>query len=211
MPGTPLRLALGCCALVAAACLTACAQKEAPHEPIGPAIEPAPPVAAKAPPKPSHGGRLGSVVNGNMWSLALDDLKTGLEQTAMSGVTVTRTDDNQLQVVMPSDLGFSSYSTTLGAGLKPLLDRVAKGLWSNNDVQITIIGHTDNTISDAQAVTLSLGRARALRDYLMDNGIKAPFFQATGKGGREPVASNDAASERTRNRRIEIWFRDAAR
>lgn len=211
MPGTPLRLALRCCALAVAVGLAACAQDGKQQEPIAPPIEPATPVAVKAPPRPSHGGRLGSVVKGNMWSLALEDLKASLQQAAISGVTVACTDDNQLHVVIPSDLGFSSYSTMLGGEPRPLLDRVAKGLWSNNDVHITIIGHTDNTVSDPQAVTLSLGRARAVRDYLVGNGITAPFFQAIGRGGREPVASNDAASERTQNRRIEIWFREAAR
>ena len=213
MPGTPtpLRLALRCCALVVAVGLVACAQKGKQHDAIGPATEPTKPVAAKASPRPSHGGRLGSVVKGNVWSLALEDLKASLEQAAISGVTVARTEDNQLQVVMPSDLGFAPHSTTLGGGPKPLLDRVATGLWSNNDVQITIVGHTDNVDSDPQGVTLSLGRARAVRDYLTGKGITTPFFQAIGRGAREPLTSNDAASGRTRNRRIEVWFREAAK
>lgn len=211
MLGTPLRLAFRCCALVAAVGLAACAQKGTHRGPIVPPAESPKPVTASATSQPSHGGRLGSVVKGNVWSLALEDLKASLEQAASSGVTVARTEDNQLKVVIPSDLGFSPHSTTLGAGYKPLLDRVATGLWSNNDVQITIVGHTDNVDSDPQGVTLSLGRARAVRDYLTGKGITTPFFQAIGRGAREPLASNDAASGRTRNRRIELWFREAAK
>jgi outer membrane protein OmpA-like peptidoglycan-associated protein len=211
MIGTHSRFALKCGTLAVVVGLVACAQKTMPRGPIAPTTEATKSTTAPAPAPPSRAGRLGSVVNGNVWSLALEDLKLSLEQAAGSGVTVVRTDDNQLKAVMPSDLGFSPHSTALGAGLKPLLDRVASGLWSNNDVQITIIGHTDNVDSDPQGVTLSLGRARAMRDYLVGKGLTTPFFQAIGRGAREPVASNDAVSGRTRNRRIEIWFREAAK
>ena len=210
MPALSLRFTTICRLLVVAAAMSGCAQKEV-RGPVQPPVDKVRPVPVPSPaPKPPS-GKLGVVVNGNVWSLALDDLKPRLEQAATSGITVKRTDNNQIVAVIPSDLGFTPHSVTLGGAPKPFLDSLANGVWSNNDIQITLIGHTDNADSDPQAITLSLGRARAMRDYLLSKGVTTPFLQAIGRGGREPSVSNDSAAGRTKNRRIEIWIREAAR
>jgi outer membrane protein OmpA-like peptidoglycan-associated protein len=70
---------------------------------------------------------------------------------------------------------------------------------------VTIIGHTDNTGSDAINDPLSVNRAAQTRNYLVDRGVAANRFSIDGRGSREPLVSNDSAANRARNRRVEIY------
>ena len=71
-----------------------------------------------------------------------------------------------------------------------------------------VVGHTDNTGSDAINEPLSLRRAESVRGYLEDRGIKADRIEVAGRGSREPVVANDSAEDRARNRRVEIFLRE---
>ena len=172
--------------------------------PVGPTITPPPP----KPPAPL--GRIGSVVNGHVWSLAMDDLKPRLDEAATGyGISVSRTSDNQIKVVMPIDLGFVPHNAALGEGPRPFLDSMATALWSNNEIQITITGHSDSSEPEARSVPLSLARARSVRDYLASRGVGTPLLQVSGRGAREPIAANETAAGRARNRRLEILLSEA--
>jgi outer membrane protein OmpA-like peptidoglycan-associated protein len=197
------------CVAALAAGLAGCAHID--PMPTGP-VQPVPGSTRPAAPPPAAPVRINTVVNGNLWSPAMEDRRTALERvTAGQGVEVIRTDDNRLRLVIPSDLAFAPHSATAGAALRPLLDTLASSLGSSVEVQVAITAHTDGTGSDPQNNTLSLARARAVRDYLVETkGVATPFIQAIGRGARDPVASNDTAAGRTRNRRMEIVMREAA-
>jgi outer membrane protein OmpA-like peptidoglycan-associated protein len=51
---------------------------------------------------------------------------------------------------------------------------------------------------------LSLTRAEAVRDYLVQQGLPAESFSAEGLGDADPVASNNTSEGRAQNRRVEI-------
>ena len=51
---------------------------------------------------------------------------------------------------------------------------------------------------------LSEARATSVRALLQRDGVPAERLQARGKGEAEPVAPNDSAANRARNRRVEI-------
>jgi outer membrane protein OmpA-like peptidoglycan-associated protein len=70
---------------------------------------------------------------------------------------------------------------------------------------VTIVGHTDNTGSDAVNNPLSVERAARTRDYLISHGVSPNRMNVEGRGEHEPIASNDTASGRARNRRVEIY------
>ena len=187
--------------MILAIALAGCAQ--VPKPPSGPPVRPT--IVPPPPRPPAPLGKIGSVINGHVWSLAMDDLKPRLDEAATGyGISVSRTSDNQIKVLIPNDLGFVPRNATLGEGPRPFLDSMAGVLWNNTEIQATIIGHADNSEPDTQSVTLSLARARSVRDYLASKGVGTPFLQATGRGAREPVATNETAAGRTRNRRIEI-------
>tara|TARA_Y100000389_G_scaffold113651_1_gene110764 strand:- start:4789 stop:5250 length:462 start_codon:yes stop_codon:yes gene_type:complete len=68
---------------------------------------------------------------------------------------------------------------------------------------LEIIGHTDSVGSESSNLQLSTNRANAVKDYLVDNGVTSRI-KAIGKGEKNPIASNDTAEGRARNRRVEF-------
>ena len=65
-------------------------------------------------------------------------------------------------------------------------------------------GHTDNIGSDEFNQVLSEKRAAWVRDYLVQQGISISAVAVRGLGKTQPVASNDTAAGRQRNRRVEL-------
>ncbi|EHY7589203.1 OmpA family protein, partial [Escherichia coli] len=81
-----------------------------------------------------------------------------------------------------------------------LVDIKAKTGWL-----IVVSGHTDNTGDPQRNQALSLKRAEAVRDWMRDTGdIPQSCFAVQGYGESRPVAPNDTAEGRARNRRVEI-------
>lgn len=77
---------------------------------------------------------------------------------------------------------------------------------------LEIQGHTDNKGGDDYNQKLSEARANAVKKYLVDKGVKAERVIAKGFGLSKPIASNDTAEGREKNRRVEFIIRkpDAA-
>ena len=67
-----------------------------------------------------------------------------------------------------------------------------------------VIGHTDNVGLRTSNQNLSQARAEAVRNYLAGKGVPADNLVASGQGPDRPIASNDTAEGRARNRRIEF-------
>lgn len=76
----------------------------------------------------------------------------------------------------------------------------------DQNLKMTIIGHTDNTGSDEINQELSVDRAQHVVDFFVSNGIDPERLVADGKGSSEPIATNDTAEGRARNRRVEFLF-----
>jgi len=71
-------------------------------------------------------------------------------------------------------------------------------------------GHTDSTGADELNSRLSDARASAVRDYVVGAGVRGDRVIGTrGFGKSNPVASNDTADGRQRDRRVEIVINDA--
>ncbi len=154
------------------------------------------------------GGALGAI-GGNIWSQRMEEKRRAMEQaTQGTGVEVSRTQDNQLKVQVPSDISFAVGSAALEPRLRPVLEAFAHGLDQDRNAQVRIVGHTDATGNDAINDPLSQHRADSVRLFLIDRGVRGERIQATGRGSREPVASNATAEDRARNRRVEIFLRE---
>jgi OOP family OmpA-OmpF porin len=65
-------------------------------------------------------------------------------------------------------------------------------------------GHTDSTASAEYNQTLSEARAKAVRDYLIRQGVPPDRIRAKGFGESQPAVSNDTAEGRAQNRRVEL-------
>jgi len=71
-----------------------------------------------------------------------------------------------------------------------------------------IVGHTDEPGFEKDNLNLSIQRAFAVRNELIAEGIKAHRLEPIGKGEMRPIASNETADGRKKNRRVEIVFPD---
>lgn len=156
------------------------------------------------------GGLLGAA-GGYVWSKHMQDKKMAMERATMgSGVQVSQTPDNQLKLNIPSDVSFDTGRADIKPNMRPILDQFASGLSSQPNTEIRIIGHTDNTGSDAVNDPLSVQRASAARQYLAARGVDPNRIVIAGRGEREPVADNSTEAGRAQNRRVEIFLGEKA-
>ena len=83
--------------------------------------------------------------------------------------------------------------------------RNVKDYAEQNDLRLTIIGHTDSKGSDAYNMALGMRRAVAVRDKLIEFGLDpSRILSVESRGESEPIAPNDTAEGRFENRRIEF-------
>ena len=151
------------------------------------------------------GGAVGAG-GGYIWSKKMQDQKVAMEQaTRGTGVAVSQTQDNRLKLDIPSDVSFDVGRAAIKSNFAPILSQFATSLNQNPVSTVTIIGHTDNTGSDAINNPLSIDRAEAARDYLVSRGVARTRIATDGRGSREPVADNNSPAGRDKNRRVEIY------
>ena len=107
-------------------------------------------------------------------------------------------------IVNMSDVLFDTGSFTLKPGAREKLAKVSGILLAHPGLIMQIEGHTDSVGGDAFNVHLSEQRANSVRDFLGEQGVSLSSVTAQGFGKAEPVATNDTAEGRQRNRRVEI-------
>ena len=153
-------------------------------------------------------GALGTYI----WSQNMERQKREMEQaTQGTGIAVTQTADNQLKLNIPSDISFAVGRSDIQPNFAPVLDQFAAGLRNNPNTNVRIVGHTDSTGSDAINNPLSMDRAASTRNYLTARGVDGRRIVIEGMGERYPIATNDTAEGRARNRRVEIFVGERPR
>jgi len=107
-------------------------------------------------------------------------------------------------IVSMSDVLFDTGKFTLKPGAREKLAKVAGILIAYPGLIIEVDGYTDNVGGDEMNQKLSENRSSSVRDYLVEQGVGATSVSAKGFGNTLPVASNDNASGRQMNRRVEL-------
>ncbi len=142
-------------------------------------------------------------------------------------------DEDGCQDSVPSDLLevlgtiegllYATGATEVPAGAAAGLDAITAVMNKYPSVRVIVNGHTDDreveledipdeTVEDLQVrladalVALSVRRAEAVRQALIDRGIAGTRVLVAGKGDAEAVSENDTARHRMRNRRAEVKF-----
>ena len=83
--------------------------------------------------------------------------------------------------------------------------RNLKDYLEQEDMRVSIIGHTDSKGSDAYNMALGMRRANAVKDKLLEFGLDpARILSVESRGESEPIAPNDTDQGRFENRRIEF-------
>jgi outer membrane protein OmpA-like peptidoglycan-associated protein len=107
-------------------------------------------------------------------------------------------------IVNMSDVLFDTARHTLRPGAREKLARVAGVLLAHPGLHLEVEGHTDSVGGDSYNQGLSERRAESVRDYLVQQGIQRDTIVAHGFGESQPVTTNDNASGRQQNRRVEL-------
>ncbi|MDO4191449.1 MAG: OmpA family protein [Bacteroidales bacterium] len=106
--------------------------------------------------------------------------------------------------IILNNLYFATNSATIESRSFSDIQHLYELMLQNNNIKIHIIGHTDNTGTQALNKQLSNDRANALKEALLKLGIKEERITTEGKGSDEPIDTNDTEEGRARNRRVEI-------
>jgi len=107
-------------------------------------------------------------------------------------------------IVNVSDVLFDTNQATLKPGAKLRLAKVAGIILAYPDLRLEVDGYTDSTGSHEYNQTLSDRRAEAVRDFLVSQGVSHNNVGSRGFAEEDPVASNNTATGRQLNRRVEL-------
>ena len=109
------------------------------------------------------------------------------------------------QIVILEKLYFSSGKEVLLRRSYPVLTAVAAVLKGNPDIlQVRVEGHTDGKGRDSYNQKLSQRRSETVMRRLISEGVASERLEAVGYGEARPVADNETAGGRERNRRVEF-------
>jgi outer membrane protein OmpA-like peptidoglycan-associated protein len=107
-------------------------------------------------------------------------------------------------IVNMSDVLFDTGKFTLRPVAREKLAKVAGIVAGHPGLRLDVEGHTDSVGGDFYNQQLSEQRGEAVRGYLTGQGMSTGSVTAKGFGKTQPVASNDTASGRQQNRRVEL-------
>ncbi len=123
-------------------------------------------------------------------------------------VAIQRVRDDLLKVTFENDVNFAVDSASIQPDFRSSLITVADILVKYGS-DIRVVGHTDSTGSEAYNQSLSERRANSVRNFLIDQNVPAAQLTAVGRGELEPVATNETADGRSKNRRVELLISGA--
>ena len=99
---------------------------------------------------------------------------------------------------------FDSGQAKIKSQSQGVIKAIADILIDNPDWQFTIVGHTDNDGDETSNLKLSLQRAEAVKNFLIEKGISADRLKTEGKGETQPLNRNANELEKANNRRVEF-------
>ncbi|ULQ48013.1 OmpA family protein [Flagellatimonas centrodinii] len=123
-------------------------------------------------------------------------------QAQMAALNAKETDRGM--VVTLGDVLFATGQSDLKGGAASNLGKLSAFLNTYTDRTVLIEGHTDSVGAAVFNLALSQRRADAVKSFLMAQGVDANRLMAAGMGEGVPVASNDNATGRQQNRRVEV-------
>ena len=140
------------------------------------------------------------------------ELASGKEQPAQSSAGEVEKRYGGVLAVQPArpfsyTLYFTTGTTELTPRSKSALNDVRQKIKGFPAAQVTVIGHTDRVGGSEANDALSLKRAAAVRDMLVQIGIPRDAIDVVGRGERELLVQTPDGKAEERNRRVEIKLR----
>lgn len=104
-------------------------------------------------------------------------------------------------------LYFEFGSENLTAASQQLIDAILKSIRERDSQDISVVGHTDRAGDQEYNLTLSLARAKLVRDLLVARGVNADFIQLSSHGEGNPLVPTADNVAEAKNRRVEVMVR----
>ncbi|MDH5670959.1 MAG: OmpA family protein [Myxococcales bacterium] len=109
------------------------------------------------------------------------------------------------QIVIKEKIQFEVDKADIRSESHDLLNEIVSVIKENAHIRkISIEGHTDSDGSNKYNKKLSDSRAASVLKYLTEHGIEADRLSSKGFGEEKPIASNDTAEGKEKNRRVEF-------
>jgi outer membrane protein OmpA-like peptidoglycan-associated protein len=144
-------------------------------------------------------------------TIATVDTRGNIDKAAVTQEEIQRTFGEALAAQPPKPLSFTLYFSTASTEVtpesQPILEALLAEAAKRQAVEVQVTGHTDRVGTEANNDRLSLERAEAVRDMLVQRGLKSNFIRAVGRGEREPLIPTPDEQPELRNRRVEVIVR----
>lgn len=115
----------------------------------------------------------------------------------------------KIEKVVLRGVNFATGSARLLPAAHDTLRSVAAAMKANRELEIEVGGHTDSVGKDENNQKLSERRAKAVKDFLVGEGIDEGRLSTKGYGEESPVDTNDTAQGRANNRRVSFKITDS--
>jgi outer membrane protein OmpA-like peptidoglycan-associated protein len=132
-------------------------------------------------------------------------------QEALNRLVETHRTPNGMVIVLPnSTFRFDFDSADLNQHNRELLSRIAGILLVSKGYGLSVFGYTDDVGTVEYNQQLSLRRAKAVQDYLIQSGIDPSVINVKGYGKSSPLVDGTSTDDRAKNRRVEIALTDSS-
>ncbi len=139
---------------------------------------------------------------GELLTYEIEDRKLELRSAFEMAASDLATPDDRL--IRLKHVFYKTNSDELDEKSRFELDEIASILNQNEKLVVELLGHTDNTGSDATNMELSKSRAENVKNYLMSKGVESSRLTANGYGSARPIDSNDTEEGKNANKRTEL-------
>jgi outer membrane protein OmpA-like peptidoglycan-associated protein len=132
-------------------------------------------------------------------------------QEALNRVVETRRTPTGMIISLPNSIfRFDFDKADLNQHNRELLSRIAGILLASKGYGLSVFGYTDDVGSAEYNQQLSLRRASAVKNYLVEAGLDPAIVNVKGYGKTSPLAEGLSESSRAKNRRVEIALTDSS-
>ena len=205
--------------LVVAFLVQGCAAQPPVPQPAPPAVKDPDNVFVLLADPDGHVGRI--IVSNPQGSQELNQARAATEVAGANQGPSTPTEMDQSQITrifgealsaQPSPparfiLYFDPNSTQLTAESRGLIPEVIRTIRERNSNDVSVVGHSDTTGNREYNYRLSLTRAEAVRQLILDAGIDPASLEITSHGKDNPLIPTGDNVAEPRNRRVEITVR----
>ncbi len=145
----------------------------------------------------SFGGTANSVEHYTLYVLEMEGMKQEIQASEMMKAL---NKDGFIALY----INFETGKADIKPESQEIINQIVEMLKQNNDLKISIEGHTDNVGSDKSNQTLSENRAESVMNAIVAQGIDKSRLSSKGWGASKPIADNRTEEGRAKNRRVEI-------